>query len=93
MYHARVPGASHSVPATAINPDRVSGTLGAAAHGASQLVGHRQTRQEVPYYTLILPKIPCRSCATMLPCAPSIQTGMSWEPLAHRNCLMGVPLA
>jgi len=51
-----------------------------------------QTRQKVPYYTLIPPKIPCRSCAAMLPCAPPVQTGTSWEPLAHRNCLVGVLL-
>ena len=37
----------------AISPDRVSGTLGAATHGASQPAERLQTRQEVPYYTLI----------------------------------------
>ena len=76
----------------AISPDRVSGALGAAAHGASQPAERLQTRQEVPYYTLIPPKIPCRSCAIMVPYALPIQTGTSWEPCRVVTAYVGVLL-
>src|SRR2546427_7042062 len=73
----------------AISPDRVSGTLGAAHHGKSPRDGASSDQAGGALLYTDSSKIPCRSCAIMVPYALPIQTGTSWEPSSRRHCLRG----